>query len=122
MQYMLTFQQTTEEFEVRDDPKSGGEYMGAWSGYVGAMYGAGIVISGAGLQAPRTATTVRVRNGKRQVQDGPFADTRELLAGFFVIEVPTLDAALEWAARAPCATHGSIEVRPVMPQVSQAKA
>ena len=122
MQYMLTFQQSAEEFEVRSDPKNGGEYMGAWGAYIGAMYGAGIVISGAGLEPPRTATTVRVRNGKRQVQDGPFADTRELLAGYFVIEVPTLDTALEWAARAPCASHGSIEVRPVMPPISLAAA
>jgi hypothetical protein len=122
MQYMLTFQQSAEAFDVRDDPKNGGEYMGAWGAYIGAMYGAGVVISGAGLQPPHTATTVRVRDGKRQVQDGPFADTRELLAGFFVIEVPTLDVALDWAARAPNASHGSVEVRPVMPPIPQAAA
>jgi hypothetical protein len=74
-----------------------------------------VVQSGNGLQPPHTSTTVRVRDGKRQVQDGPFADTREHLGGYFVIEVPSLDEALEWAARAPCAVSGSTEVRPVLP-------
>ena len=83
--------------------------------YVGAAYASGCVKSGAGLQPVRTATTLRVSGGKRQVQDGPFADTREQLGGFFVIDVPSLDAALEWAARAPCAARGGVEVRPVMP-------
>jgi hypothetical protein len=60
-----------------------------------------------------TGTTLRVRGDKRQVQDGPFADTKEQLGGYFVIEVPDLDSALEWAARAPCASTGGVEVRPV---------
>ena len=57
---------------------------------------------------------MRIRDGKRQVQDGPFPDTREHLGGYFVLEVASLEEALEWAARAPCAAEGSIEVRPVM--------
>ena len=65
---------------------------------------------------------MRVANGRRQVQDGPFADTREHLGGYFVIDVPTLDAALEWAARAPCASNGGVEVRPVLPPLPQASA
>lgn len=58
---------------------------------------------------------MRLRGGKRQVQDGPFADTKEHLGGYFIVEVPSLDVALEWAARAPCAATGSSEVRPVLP-------
>ena len=77
------------------------------------MHDSGIVVSGNGLQSPRTATRVRVEGGKRQVQDGPFADTHEHLGGYFIVETPSLDDVLEWAARAPCASAGSVEVRPV---------
>jgi hypothetical protein len=72
-------------------------------------------VSGNGLQAPEMGTTVRLRDGKRQVQDGPIADTKEHLGGYFIIQAPTLDVALEWAARAPCTASGSAEVRPVLP-------
>nr|QQZ51957.1 hypothetical protein JKL49_10010 [Phenylobacterium glaciei] len=65
------------------------------------MYESGIVVSGNGLQSPSTATRVRVEGGKRQVQDGPFADTHEHLGGYFIVETASLDDALEWAARAP---------------------
>jgi hypothetical protein len=61
------------------------------------------------------ATTVRIRDGRRQVEDGPFADTKEQLGGYFVIEVPDLDTALDWAAKAPSALTASVEVRPVLP-------
>jgi hypothetical protein len=58
---------------------------------------------------------VRLSGGQRQVQDGPFTDTHEHLGGYFIVEVASLDQALEWAARAPCAAAGSVEVRPVLP-------
>jgi hypothetical protein len=115
MEYMLMFFETTAEVGRRDDPAQAPAYWGAWHAYVGALQGSGCVKSGNGLQAPRTATTVRVSGGKRQVQDGPFADTREHLGGYFVIDVPSLDTALEWAARAPNASAGHTEVRPVLP-------
>jgi hypothetical protein len=70
------------------------------------------MVGGAGLQPPPLATTVRLREGKRQVQDGPFADTKEQLGGYYVIEVPGLDQALDWAARCPSVSSGSVEVRP----------
>ena len=70
------------------------------------------MVGGTGLQPPSLATTIRLRAGKRQVQDGPFADTKEQLGGYYVIEVPGLDQALDWAARCPSATNGSVEVRP----------
>ncbi len=82
------------------------------------MLASGVVRSGHGLEPARTATTLRVKHGKRQVQDGPFADTREHLGGYFIVDVPSLDVALEWAARAPCAGAGGVEVRPVMSPVS----
>ena len=80
-----------------------------------AIRASGVVVSGAGLQPPETATTVRLKGEQRHVQDGPFADTKEQLGGFFVIDVPDLDAALAWAARSPAATDAAVEVRPVMP-------
>lgn len=114
MQFMLIFKETTTEVARRDDPAAAPAYWGAWGAYVGAMHESGIVLSGNGLQAPRTATHVRVEGGKRQVQDGPFADTHEHLGGYFIVDAPSLDVALEWAARAPCASAGSVEVRPVL--------
>jgi len=114
MQYMLIFNESTEAFAARQDPAQAGPYMGAWATYIGAMRGSGIVVNGDGLQGPETATTIRIRDGKTEVQDGPFADSKESLGGYFVIEVPDLDTALAWAARSPAATSGSVEIRPVM--------
>ncbi len=117
MEYMLMFYESPAELARRHESAQAGAYWGAWSAYVQAVQAAGIVRSGAGLQPPSTATTVRVAAGRRQVQDGPFADTKEQLGGFFVIDVPHLDTALEWASRAPCAAAeaGGVEVRPVLP-------
>jgi hypothetical protein len=115
MQYMIIFSETEAEFAQRTDPQLSGAYWGAWGAYIGALQASGIVLSGNGLQQPHTATTVRVRDGKRHVQDGPFADSKEQLAGYFIIEVPDLDTALDWAARAPSASYASVEVRPVLP-------
>lgn len=120
MQYMLILNESKEGFAARQDPSKAGTYGGAWTAFIGAMRAAGIVVNGDGLQGPETATTLRIRNGQRLVQDGPFADTKETLAGYLVIEVPDLDAALEWSARAPCAGEGSEEIRPVMLMRSQA--
>lgn len=115
MQYMLIFRETAGDFDQRDNPDKQQAYWGAWMAYVGALNQAGIVVSGAGLLPPHAATTVRIRDGQRHVQDGPYADTKEQLAGFFVIEVPDLDAALDWAARSPASASASTEVRPVLP-------
>ena len=115
MQYMLTYTEPASEFEKREDPVASGPYWGAWTAYMGAIAQAGIMVSGAGLQPPHTASTVRVSEGKRDVHDGPFADTKEQIGGFCVIEVADLDAALDWAAQAPCAETGAVEVRPVLP-------
>lgn len=117
---MLMFQETAQDFANRTDAQAAPGYWRAWNAYIGALVGSGVVKGGNGLQPPHLATTVRVRNGKRHVQDGPYADTREQLAGYFVVDVPSLDEALEWAARAPCAATGGTEVRPVLPPPSGA--
>jgi hypothetical protein len=74
----------------------------------------GVLGAGEGLYPTTTATTVRVRDGERDVTDGPFAETKEQLGGFYVLDVKDLDEAIEWAAKIPGAQFGSIEIRPVM--------
>lgn len=115
MQVMLAFRQTLDDVARRDDPKAAPEYWGAWMAYVGAARASGKFVNGHGLEPPRSAAILRVVDGKRQVQDGPFPDTREHLGGYFILDVGSMDEALEWAARAPCAASGSIEVRPCLP-------
>ena len=114
MQYMLIFYENPDALAAGKDPERADAYWGAWMAFIGAMRAAGIIVNGDGLQGPETATTLRIRNGKTDVQDGPFADTKEILGGYSVIEVADLDAALEWAARSPSAIDGSVEIRPVM--------
>ena len=119
MEYMLFFNETAEAFAVRSDPLKAGPHMAAWGAYIGAMVQAGVMKSGNGLLGPETATTVRLHNGATQVQDGPHADSKEQLGGFAIIDVPSLDVALEWAARSPSSAYGSTEVRPVMPPMAR---
>jgi hypothetical protein len=121
MQYMLMFKEHADELARREDPATAPAYWGAWNAFLAAIGGSGVVVSGNGLQPPRTGTRVRIVDGARQVEDGPFADTHEHLGGYFIVEVPDLDAALEWAARAPCASAGSVEVRPVLPPMAAAR-
>ncbi|MBR0554606.1 YciI family protein [Ciceribacter sp. L1K23] len=115
MQFMLILNETSDDFARRNDPTQANDYWGGWTAFINAMAQAGVVVKGDGLHAPHTATTLRVRDGKRVVEDGPFADTKEQLAGYFIIEVPDLDDALDWAAKAPSALTASVEVRPVLP-------
>jgi len=91
-------------------------YLGAWRAYFKALNEAGIYVAGDALEVPETGTTVRLKEGKRRVQDGPFADTKEQLAGLIVLELPSVDAALGWAARCPAASAGAVEVRPLAPE------
>ena len=89
------------------------QWLGAYKAYMAAMNEAGVLKTSAGLKPSASATTVRTREGKAQVQDGPYADTREQLGGFHIIEVADLDAALLWATRSPTSKHGVVEVRPL---------
>jgi len=81
--------------------------------YTEALKKAGVIVGGDRLQPTTTATTVRVADGKTQVLNGPYAETKEQLGGYYMIDVPDLDAALAWAARCPAAAHGTVEVRPL---------
>ncbi|QYZ69985.1 YciI family protein [Neotabrizicola shimadae] len=115
MQFMMMLNETEADFVARTEPGQSAAYWGGWTAFIGAMALAGVIVKGDGLQGPMLATTVRVTDGKRHVQDGPFAASREQLGGYFVIEVPDLDTALDWAAKAPCAATGSVERRPILP-------
>jgi hypothetical protein len=113
MQYALLINETAVDYASRQDERAAA-YWAAWTAFAEAINGAGIVRGGAPLNGPDSATTIRVSDEGRIVQDGPFADTKEQLGGFFIIEVDNLDAALEWAARCPSASTGSVEVRPLL--------
>jgi hypothetical protein len=115
MHYALIVYETADDFACRTNPATVQAYMGAYFAYSEALRQAGVAIGGAGLLPPSAATTIRVRDGARSVQDGPFADTKEQLGGFFLIDVPDLDTALAWAARCPAAASGCMEVRPLLP-------
>lgn len=114
MKYLLFFTGTDEAFDLMKEPAKAAETYAAWNSYRQALDAAGVVVTpGVRMAPPKSATTVRVRDGKRQVHDGPYAETKEMLAGMMTIEVPDLDAALEWAARSPAASYASVEVRPL---------
>ncbi|MGH2943154.1 MAG: YciI family protein [Solirubrobacteraceae bacterium] len=87
---------------------------GEWLNYTNALVASGAMVSGAPLEAVDAATTVRVRNGDTVITDGPFADTKEILGGYYLVDVPDLDAALALAAQMPNIEYGSVEVRPVV--------
>ena len=88
--------------------------LAEYEAYDRAVQEAGVFVSGEGLQPTSTATTVRVRDGEPLLTDGPFAETREQLAGFYLLDCGDLDDAVRWAAKIPSAARGSVEVRPVI--------
>lgn len=94
-------------------------YRGAWRAYYKALVDAGVYIGGDPLEVPETGTTLRIEDGKRRVQDGPYADTKEQLGGLIILELPSLDVALDWAARCPTASAGAVEVRPLAPDTKR---
>lgn len=112
MQFALLIYESPEAFEARKNDDND-PYLGAWRGYYKALVAAGVYVGGDALDLPETATTVRVKERKRGVQDGPYAETKEQVAGFLVLELPSLDAALDWAVRCPAASLGAVEVRPL---------
>jgi hypothetical protein len=115
MQFALLIFELPEAFAARNADESD-PYLGVWRAYYKTLVEAGVYVGGNPLQAPETATTVRLKDGKRRVQDGPCADTKEQLGGFTILELPSLDAALDWAARCPAASVGAVEVRPLSPE------
>ena len=112
MQFALLIFESPDAFAARNADEND-PYLGAWRAYYKALVEAGVYVGADALEVPETGTTVRLRDGKRRVQDGPYADTKEQLAGFIILELPSVDAALEWAARCPGASIGAVEVRPL---------
>jgi hypothetical protein len=95
-------------------PEEIGQVMAAYEAFGRAAAEAGVLVGGEGLQPTSTATTVRVRDNETLTTDGPFAETREQLGGYYLLDCSDLDDAIGWAARVPGAQNGSVEVRPVM--------
>jgi hypothetical protein len=112
MQYLLLIYRN-EAAMLSGTKEQAGQMTAAYTAYTEAMKKAGAYVGGNRLQPTSTATTVRAPNGKSQVLDGPYAETKEQLGGYYLIEAPDLDAALSWAARCPAASHGTVEVRPI---------
>jgi len=112
MKYMLLIY--GNEAALQGRPKAqADETLAAYGAYIEALQKAGVLVDRNRLQWSTAATTVRVADGKTKVLDGPYAETKEQLGGYCMIDVPDLDAALSWAARCPGASHGTIEVRPI---------
>jgi hypothetical protein len=91
-----------------------GRWMQDYQSYTAELRSAGAMVAGDALQPTSNATTVRVRDGEQLVTDGPFAETKEQLGGYYLIEAGSLDEATEWAAKLPGSRHGSVEIRPVV--------
>ena len=113
---MMLIYETSEDFASRADMQPTA-HISAWRAYYRALIDAGVYVGGAPLEPPATGATVRVHGGQRRVQDGPYADTKEQLGGQIILEVPSLDEALGWAARCPTAATGAVEVRAVSPTI-----
>ena len=112
MQYMLMIY--GDEEKMRAIPKEDiNKMMPAYAAYTEALKNAGILRGGDRLHFSSSATTVRIRDGKTNVVNGPYAEAKEQLAGFYIIEAPDMDSALSWAARCPGAATGGLEVRPI---------
>jgi hypothetical protein len=92
----------------------GAAEMAKWFAYTEEMRSAGVMSAGDALQPTTTATTVRDKDGEAMVTDGPFAETREQLGGYYLLDVPDLDEAIKWAHKCPGSRYGTIELRPIM--------
>ena len=113
MQYLLLiYDNEANQAQISDEERPA--YMQRWFELTAAMREAGVLLGGEALEAVATATSVRTREGRTMHTDGPFAETKEQLGGFYFIDVENLDEALKWAARIPSSETGTVEVRPVM--------
>ncbi len=111
MQYMLLIYGDEKAWANMSESEIN-KTMQAYVDYSNELAASGALLGGSELAPVSTATTVRVRNGKALTTDGPFAETKEQLGGYYLIDVPNLDEAIKWAAKIPSATNGSIEIRP----------
>ncbi len=114
MQYLLLIYQNEQEFAKRDVTADGAMHA-EYRAFTESIAKSGHYKGGNALQPTNTATTVRIRGGKRQATDGPFAEAREQLGGYYLVDAKDLDEAIGIAERIPGARTGSIEVRPVLP-------
>lgn len=112
MRYLLLIC-TSEEEDAKRTPAEQEANMGAYFAFTNEAREAGVYVGGEALQPTATATTVRVRDGKTLTTDGPFAETKEQMGGYYMVDVENLDEAIKWAAKIPGAANGSIEVRPI---------
>ncbi len=113
MRYLLLIY-TQEQDELEATPAEQEAIMEAYFAFSREAREAGVMLGGEALQPTTTATTVRMREGKTLTADGPFAETKEQLGGYYMLECPNLDEAIEWAAKIPGARHGSVEIRPLV--------
>ena len=114
MQYLILIYGDEKNFAMMaNDAEAQKQMYAAFTRYGADMREAGVLRGGAELKPTHSATTVRVKNGKTVTTDGPFAETKEQLGGYYLIDVKNLDEAVHWAARCPAANGGSIEVRPI---------
>ena len=112
MKYLVMIY-SSEADESKMTAQDTGKLMQAYGAYTEALTKAGVTLGGHRLRPTSEATSVRVKGGKTEVLNGPYAETREQLGGYYLIDVPDLDAALSWAARCPSSSHGTIEVRAI---------
>jgi hypothetical protein len=113
MQYMLLIYSDPAEWDSWSEAERG-EIFSAYGTFTAELQASGKHVAGDALQGTDTATSVRVRDGETLTTDGPFAETKEILGGYYLIDVDTLDEALEWAAKLPGSWHGTVEVRPLV--------
>lgn len=112
MEYMILIYADEQAWAGLDEAQLKAAY-GEYMTYTGELEKAGVLRGGSELKPVSTATTVRVRGGRAMTTDGPYAETKEQLGGYYLIDVPDLDEALRWAALCPGARHGACEVRPL---------
>lgn len=116
MKYCILIYETADEFAARTDPARCDSYWSAVGAYLAAIRQSGVLAGGAGLQAPDTAVTVRRAGDGYRVEDGPYAEVKDQLGGFFLLDVPDQETALQWAARFPQRPGQGVEVRPALPE------
>lgn len=111
MKYMILIY-NSEEAWMSQSPADMEKGMAAYRAYAGALAGAGKMVDGSELAPVKTARTIRVRDGAASIVDGPYADIKEQLGGYFLIDVADEAEAIDWAKKCPGAAHGAVEVRP----------
>ena len=112
MEYLALIYTDQQAWEDATDEERTAGYE-KYTEFASAARAAGVLVAGDELASTRSATTVRIRDGKQLVSDGPYAEVKESLGGYFILDCPSFDSALDWASRIPAADTGAVEVRPV---------